>query len=376
MTDLFLESYVPFLAILYIVRKEDDVFMLIRILCGCAVVITLAGAADFRLQTHVYLDLLPKSLVSELAAANPFFVDMLRPIFRNGMYRANSVFNVSLSFGEFEAIVAPLALYLLVYRNSLRDGLLSFVLVLLCPAGIFFSGSRGAYLAYELGMAVFVAGWVIHTRRLHPQHLGVAIVGLMGTMGFAFVIGLAVFWKKAHNIVFGGGKEAPGDEGRLIQWGLAWPHILANPVTGHGYATAGDVIGNFLGAGQRRHCERRQLADFNPRRNGGARVRVLLRNVGIRGLARLARCFLFDPSKGAAAAGALACSLIVICLARGSYSTQRENFATVFIMIACYHFPQSLPCCSDANDAAPGRGSCRNGSAGHAAGALGGARPD
>ena len=70
-TDLFLESYVPFLAILYVVRKEDDVYTLIRILCWCAVVITLAGAADFRLQSHVYLDLLPKFLVEKLAEANP-----------------------------------------------------------------------------------------------------------------------------------------------------------------------------------------------------------------------------------------------------------------------------------------------------------------
>ena len=35
-TDLFLESYVPFLAILYVVRKENDVYILIRILCWCA----------------------------------------------------------------------------------------------------------------------------------------------------------------------------------------------------------------------------------------------------------------------------------------------------------------------------------------------------
>ena len=49
------------------------------------------------------------------------------------------------------------------------------------------------------------------------------------------------------------------------------------------------------------------------------------------------RLFLFDPSKGAAAAGALACSLIAFVTQRFVLS-QRESFTTIFIMIACIIF--------------------------------------
>jgi hypothetical protein len=335
-TDLFLESYVPFLAILYVVRKEEDVYTLIRTLCWCAVVISLAGAADFKLQSHVYLDLLPKSLVNELAAANPFFVDMLRPMFRNGMYRANSVFNVSLSFGEFEAIIAPLALYLVIYSDSLRDRLLGSALAVLCPAGIFFSGSRGAYLAYGIATSAFVVGWVIRNRRLRPHHLGVAIAGLMGAMAFAFVIALVMFSKRAHNIVFGGGMEAYSDEARLIQWRLAWPHILANPVTGHGYATAGDVIGNFLGAnaGGIASVDSWLVSSLV---ETGVPGFVFFFGMAIFGAWRGMRLFLFEASKEAAAAGALASSLMAFVAQRFVLS-QRESFTTIFVIIACIIF--------------------------------------
>ena len=332
-TDLFLECYVPFLAILYVVRKEDDIYKLIRTLCWCALLISLIGAVDFKLQSHTYILLMPKALVNRLAATNPAFANVLIPTFRNGMYRATSVFDVSLSFGEFEAIMAPLAFYLLIYGGSRLDRVLGCALVFLCPAGIFFSGSRGAYLGYGVATAVFVAAWVIRTRRLHPHHLGVAIAGVMGTMGFAFVAVLVMFWKRAHNIVLGGGAESYSDDSQLIQWRLAWPHILANPVTGHGYGTAGDVVGYFT-------------ANSVPSVDSSL-ISVLVETglpgflfffgMAVFGAWRGLRLFLFDPSKRAAAAGALACSLIAFVVQRFALS-QRESYTTIFIIIACIIF--------------------------------------
>ena len=188
----------------------------------------------------------------------------------------------------------------------------------------------------------------------------------MGTMGFAFVIGLVVFWKKAHNIVFGGGMEAYSDEGRLIQWQLAWPHILANPVTGHGYATAGDVIGNFLGAGAAGIASVDSWL-ISTLVETGVPGFVFFFGMAIFAAWRGLRLFLFDPSKGAAAAGALACSLIAICRPEvRSRATGKLHDNLHHDRL--YHFPRSLPCCADRNDAAPEQSRFRNGSAGHAAG--------
>ena len=44
-------------------------------------------------------------------------------------------------------------------------------------------------------------------------------------------------------MVFGGGAQASSDSARWDEANMAWPHIVANPVTGHGVGMAAQVIG-------------------------------------------------------------------------------------------------------------------------------------
>ena len=69
------------------------------------------------------------------------------PSFRNGMYRAPSVYSVSLSFGEFAAMMFPFALHYFAYGRLTWDRLYGGFLSVCLLLAIFASGARGAYMA-------------------------------------------------------------------------------------------------------------------------------------------------------------------------------------------------------------------------------------
>ena len=259
-----------------------------------------------------------------MLASNPF---------RNGMYRASSVFTVSLSFAEFEAMMIPFGFFFLFFGQTTRERTSGAVLTLLFLAGIFVSGSRGGYLSFFVATVAFIALWIVRTWRFEPHRLGPAIAVVAGIIGVATVIGLVLFWKRAHNIVIGGGMEAYSDEGRKQQWALAWPKILRNPITGYGLNTEGTAVGFYTG-------------NKIPTVDSGL-LSVLI-GTGVPGVVfffgmpivaawRGMIQFLRDPSKEGAMAGAIACALIAYVTYR-FFLGQRENYVPLYILVACSLF--------------------------------------
>ena len=76
-----------------------------------------------------------------------------------------------------------------------------------------------------MSVAVFVAIWSIRKGISNKASLAPAIVGLTGVVSFALVIGLITVWKRAHNIVLGGGDAAASNQGRYEQWLAGIPLI-------------------------------------------------------------------------------------------------------------------------------------------------------
>jgi hypothetical protein len=237
--EIILEWYVPFAAFLYVMRKEEDVEVIIRILFWCALFVSIIGVLDFVFQRNLYLDLLPNSLVNSLMQYNPSFAAMVNePQFRNGAYRADSVFDVSLNFAEFEAVIAALAAVFALHGRTTKDRVLGAVLVFVSFVGIFASGSRGGWVSVIVAFAALAALYSIRTYRIEPGSLKPGFIGLTAAVGFVVLWGLILSWGRMHNMVLG---ETYGD--RDVQWTLGIPKILANPITGHGYALGGAIIG-------------------------------------------------------------------------------------------------------------------------------------
>jgi O-Antigen ligase len=324
LSDAILTWYVSFIAALYVARDKDASILIFKVICFCVLFNTAAGVVEFREQHRIFLDIFPKSMLERFIESNPqmqTFMDV-NHFFRNGVYRSASTFLTPLSFGEFEIIVIPIGFFLALHREKLFERCLGWAVILSGIIGIIVSGSRGGYVGLLASTAAFVGAWSIRKARTTRTSLAPAFVGLSGGLSFAVMLGLIMFWKRAHNIVLGGGAEASSTEGRLVQWRAAWPIIESNPITGHGFATGGAEIQMSI----------------------DSYVISLLLETGLPGLVFFTgivclpiwfgiRSYIYDSSESGALAGALACSFVAFTTYRLALS-QRENHMLAFTLLA------------------------------------------
>jgi hypothetical protein len=112
--------YVPFFAMIYVLNDEADVLLMFRLICYCAVFNTALEFAEFHFKHHLLINIFPKSMQESIIQSNPMFINIVEETmaYRDGIFRASSTFLVPLSFGEFEIIVIPLALFLAMHRRA------------------------------------------------------------------------------------------------------------------------------------------------------------------------------------------------------------------------------------------------------------------
>ncbi len=324
LVEAVLSWYVPFFAMIYITKDNDDLIFILKIICVCAILITCAGILEFRLQHRFFIDIFPRGMLTTLIENNPQLQALMPSAgdFRNGLFRASSIFVTPLSFGEFEIVVIPIALFFALHRESLFERSLGWAVIFGGILGIFVSGSRGGWVGVIASIAVFVTVWSIRKTMNNRASLAPATVGLTGAITFVVVIGLIIVWPRAHNMVLGGGAQAGSTEARYEQWIHALPFIKSNPITGHGFALGGYMIESSI----------------------DSYVVSLLVETGILGFVFFAgmmllpiwygvRSYLSDMSESGALAGALACSFIAFTSNRLVLS-QRENHMLVFSLLA------------------------------------------
>jgi O-antigen ligase len=324
LSDALLSSYVPFFAMIYIARDKDDVLFILKIICVCALFNTAAGLVEFRLQHRFFIDIFPRGMLETLTENNPTLLPLLgfAGDFRNGLFRAASIFVTPLSFGEFEIITIPIGLFFALHRESLLERMLGWAVVFGGLLGIYVSGSRGGWVGVILSMAVFVAIWSIREAMKSRASLAPATAGVAGAIGFAVIIALIVGSHTTHDMVLGGASQANSTQARYVQWLAAIPFIKSNPITGHGFAMGGYAIQSSI----------------------DSYVLSLLIETGIPGLIFFAgllllsiwycvRNYLSDMSESGAMAGAVACSLVAFTANRLVLS-QKENHMLIFSLLA------------------------------------------
>jgi O-antigen ligase len=325
LVDAVLSWYVPFFAIIYITRDNDDIVFLLKIIGLCAIFNTGAGVVEFIFKQNFFLEIFPKSMLNELISNNPTLATLLPGPwhFRNGLYRANSTFVTPLSFGEFHIIVIPIGLFFLLHREKLFEKVLGAVVAFGGLIGIYCSGSRGGFVGVIASVGMFATFYSIRKAMSSKGSLVPAIAGLLSIIGFGCVIGLIEFSHSFHDMVLGGAAQAGSTDARYIQWAAGTPFIKSNPITGHGFGQGGLIIG--LGS----------IDSY---------ILSLVVETGIPGLVFFVgllvlpvwyglRNYLSDTSESGALAGALACSFIGFIMNRLVLS-QKENHMLIFSLLA------------------------------------------
>lgn len=244
LVEVSLSWYIPAIACIISIRTTEGVRRVFIFIGLCSLLVATLGVVDFFGQTNYAIKILPEAISSALMQANPDFVNIVATSqIRNGLYRADSIFNVPLSFGEFAAMVAPIGLYFSFEGEKHRERLFGAVVVIAMIVSLFVSGARGGRVAFVVAVSTFFVLWAVRTMRLRPRSMVGALLGSLAFMGTTTLLGLVLAVPKFHIMVFGGGAQASSNEGRWVEAAMAWPHILANPVTGHGLGLAAQLVG-------------------------------------------------------------------------------------------------------------------------------------
>ena len=239
--NALLTWFLPFFAAVSVCKTDRDIMFLVRTVAVCAIFVGIVGIVEVPLQQNLMVRIMPASMYENMLR-DQSFVHMLAPQYRNWQYRAPSVFGVSLSFGEFEAFIAPLGAFFLLSGQGVRDRTLGFIVLVTGLLGVWASGARGANLSLVVAVVVFVGLWILRERKVNPFGLLAPTMMAMAVVAFMAVFGLTMVSQRAHDLILG--QDDPlSTQARLNQWELAKPKILENPVTGHGLGTGGDVLG-------------------------------------------------------------------------------------------------------------------------------------
>jgi len=95
--DDILAWYIPFFALLLVINSKNDIIRLIYTITTASIFVALAGVLEFYLQRRYYFDIFPRSMLAAMMQNNPAIEQMINySPFRNGFYRASSIFGVSL----------------------------------------------------------------------------------------------------------------------------------------------------------------------------------------------------------------------------------------------------------------------------------------
>ncbi len=71
LVEALLSWYVPFFAMIYIVRDHDDAVFILKIICCCAVFITAIGFMEFYEHRNIFVDIFPRGMLQQLIENNP-----------------------------------------------------------------------------------------------------------------------------------------------------------------------------------------------------------------------------------------------------------------------------------------------------------------
>jgi hypothetical protein len=330
LSEVILHWYVPFFVCILIIESEEQIGYLFVLIAFCSIFVSLMGVAEFVLKHRFVFDLFPRSMLNQMVADNPSFAKMLyaNP-YRNGLYRASSIFTVPLGYGEFCAMAAPVGLYLMVYGATWRHRILGVGVAFLIFVSFVISGARGGMIAFLVSTPVLIGLAVVRNSRFYPKSLlapmGIFLL-MMGVVGMA---GAVEFVGRIHNTVLGGADTQSSSEDRIAEWNLAKPRILANPVTGHGLNMGADVVGFVTPGGFS------TLDSY---------VITLLVECGVPGfltffgmiafgMGKGAQKYLLDQTIASALGGAMFCAVLAYGINRTVLS-QRENQSLFFVYVA------------------------------------------
>jgi O-antigen ligase len=327
--EAYLSWFLPFFLLIYVIKDEDDIYFILRVIAWCSIFVAMSGIVEFILQRRIFVEIMPRFMVELLAESSPTFKNLMAPMYRLGQYRASSIFGNALSYGEFAAMVVPFGYFFLLHPDRRHDRTLGVLVVIAGLLGVAACNSRGAWVSLIASAPFFCFLWVLRTERFKPGRMGPTFVAAVGAIFFALLFGSVLFWPRIHDRVLGGAAEQASTQSRWDQWEMAKPHIIANPVTGHGFGVAATTVGYFTYGADFPTLDSSIVSTLV---ETGVPGFLFFFGSAVAAILLGAREYVFDLSRRGAICGALAAailSFIVNCIVL----TERENHTLFFLFL-------------------------------------------
>jgi O-antigen ligase len=305
------------------------VILLCKTIAWLSLFVAALGVLDFYTQHNWAVEVIPKALLNKMIDDNSSVYDIVTANpFRNGQYRASSIFNVPLCFGEFAAMVAPIGLYFILQTGKASERLFGTLVLLGSIISLYVSGARGGNVAFLVSAPLLLGLWVVRYSAANPRSVVAPLFATLAAMGISALFALILASKRLRNIVLGGGDAAASDDSRHEQWQLGWPHIFANPITGHGIGTSAETV-NYHTPGGALSIDSFALSALI---ETGVPGFVFYFGMILVAAGLLIRVYLKDKDPAAEISAPVACSLIAYGVYRLVLS-QRENQTLFFILL-------------------------------------------
>lgn len=194
---------------------------------------------EFRNAKPIWVDYIPGFL-----GIDPELQELLQfGVVRGENYRARSIFVVSLVYAEYIGMLLPFVLLAIVSARSGWSRAGSLALLSLVATAAYLTQARSAMIALLVGTSVFAAIWVFRRFRENYVRRDVISAGMLygsPIVGLSAVI-VALTVPRFRVRILGGGQHAASDNARELQWEMAIPQILKNPI-GYGMGSSERVV--------------------------------------------------------------------------------------------------------------------------------------
>ena len=228
-----------FLIAAWVMSKHGNALRLNRLILIAAAVTALVTIPESMQQKPIWVDYIPSFL-----GIDPDIQEKLQfGVVRAGEYRARSIFVVSLTYAEYMGMLLPFVLLAIVSAPSGWRRAAAVALVALLAVAATLTQARSAMVAMLAGTMAFSAIWIF--RRYQATRKDQDFVSAVLLYGFPaiamIVLSAAMVIPRIRVKLLGGGETTYSDNARGVQWDMAIPEILTNPV-GHGMGSISRVV--------------------------------------------------------------------------------------------------------------------------------------
>jgi hypothetical protein len=163
----------------------------------------------------------------------------------SGAHRVAAIYMTPLTFSEFLALAAPIALHFAATPRNIWIRVAAFATIPLLLWMAIETQSRSGVLGVGLASLLYLLMWAVRRRLQQIGGLMTTAVVVAYPALFAMVLASTLFVGKIRRKVWGGGEHAASNTARSAQYGKGIPMVFTHPF-GFGMGQGGGALGFYL----------------------------------------------------------------------------------------------------------------------------------